>query len=110
MAKLLDELGRGSKPAIPPSFSPCPLALADRDRREALRDQQSLTAAFFGDPLPGMSALDSRERERPRVKFDDELVPALSLSDQRHWSWNRAEHPFRPMVLAISSPRSGVRG
>jgi hypothetical protein len=65
MAKLLDELGRGSKPAIPPSFSPCPLALADRDRREALRDQQSLTAAFFGDPLPGMSALDRRERERP---------------------------------------------
>jgi hypothetical protein len=33
----------------------------DRDRREALRDQQSLTAAFFGDPLPGMSALDRRE-------------------------------------------------
>jgi hypothetical protein len=65
MAKLLNELGRGSKPAIPPSFTPCPLALADRDRREALRDQQSLTAAFFGDPLPGMSALDRRERERP---------------------------------------------
>ena len=64
MAKLLNELGRG-KPAIPPSFTPCPLALADRDRREALRDQQSLTAAFFGDPLPGMSALDRRERERP---------------------------------------------
>jgi hypothetical protein len=60
MAKLLNELGRGSKPAIPPSFTPCPLALADRDRREALRDQQSLTAAFFGDPLPGMSALDRR--------------------------------------------------
>jgi hypothetical protein len=65
MAKLLNEFGRGSKPAIPPSFTPCPLALADRDRREALRDQQSLTAAFFGDPLPGMSALDRRERERP---------------------------------------------
>jgi hypothetical protein len=64
MAKLLNELGRG-KPAIPPSLAPCPLALADRDRREALRDQQSLTAAFFGDPLPGMSALDRRERERP---------------------------------------------
>ena len=64
MAKLLNELGRG-KPAIPPSFTPCPLALADRDRREALRDQQSLTATFFGDPLPGMSALDRRERERP---------------------------------------------
>jgi len=55
MAKLLNELGR--------TFTPCPLALADRDRREALRDQQSLTAAFFGDPLPGMSALDRRERE-----------------------------------------------
>ena len=55
----------GSKPAVPPSLTPCPLALADRDRREALRDQQSLTAAFFGDPLPGMSALDRRERERP---------------------------------------------
>src|SRR5262249_20965875 len=65
MAKLLNELGRGSKPAIPPSFTPCPLALAERDRREALRDQQSLTAAFFGDPLPGMSALDRRERQRP---------------------------------------------
>jgi hypothetical protein len=61
MAKLLNEFGRGSKPAIPPSFTPCPLALADRDRREALRHQQSLTAAFFGDPLPGMSALDRRE-------------------------------------------------
>ena len=55
MAKLLNELGR--------TFRPCPLALADRDRREALRDQQSLTAAFFGDPLPGMSALDRLERE-----------------------------------------------
>jgi len=63
MAKLLNELECG-KPAIPPSFAPCPLALADRDRREALRDQQSLTAAFFGDPLPGMSALDRRD-ERP---------------------------------------------
>jgi hypothetical protein len=56
------------------------LELADRDRREALRDQQSLTAAFFGDPLPGMSALDRRERERPRVKFDDELVPVRPAS------------------------------
>jgi hypothetical protein len=41
------------------------LALADRDRREALRDQQSVTAAFFGDPLPGMSALDRLRREQP---------------------------------------------
>lgn len=65
MAKLMNELGRGCKPAIPPSFEPCPVALADRERREALRDQQSLTAAFFGDPLPGMSALDRRRRELP---------------------------------------------
>jgi hypothetical protein len=62
MAKLQNELGRGGKPTIPPSFAPCPLALADRDRREALRDKQSLTAAFFGDPLPGTSALDQRRR------------------------------------------------
>jgi hypothetical protein len=68
MAKLLSVHARGDKPApvtVPPSFAPSPLALADRDRREALRDQQSLTAAFFGDPLPGMSALDRRLRERP---------------------------------------------
>jgi hypothetical protein len=68
MAKLLSVHARGDKPAqvtVPPSFAPSPLALAERDRREALRDQQSLTAAFFGDPLPGMSALDRRLRERP---------------------------------------------
>jgi hypothetical protein len=46
------------------SFDPerSALALADRDRREELRERQSLTAAFFGDPLPGMSALDRRRR------------------------------------------------
>ena len=68
MAKLLSVHARGDKGApvtIPSAFAPSPLALADRDRREALRDQQSLTAAFFGDPLPGMSALDRRLRERP---------------------------------------------
>jgi hypothetical protein len=53
MAKLLNDLER----------KPCPLALAECDNREALRDQQSLTAAFFGDPLSGLSALDRRERE-----------------------------------------------
>jgi hypothetical protein len=63
MAKLLNDFERDSKSAIPTSFTPCPLALAERDRREALRDQQNLTAAFFGDPLPGLSALDRRERE-----------------------------------------------
>jgi len=66
MTKLLNELWR--------TFTPCSLALADRDRREALRDQQSLTAAFFGDPLPGVSALDRRERERPSLTT---LVPAV---------------------------------
>jgi hypothetical protein len=68
MAKLLNIHPRGDKLAqvtVSPSFAPSPLALAERDRREALRDQQSLTAAFFGDPLPGMSALDRRLRERP---------------------------------------------
>jgi hypothetical protein len=67
MAKVLSEFERGYKPAqltLSRSFAPCPLALADRDRREALRDQQSLTAPFFGDPLPGMSALDQRRNER----------------------------------------------
>jgi hypothetical protein len=46
------------------------LALADRDRREALRDQQSLTAAFFGDPLPGMSALDQQRRKERLIEPD----------------------------------------
>jgi hypothetical protein len=64
MAKLLNKFGRDSKLSIPLSFT-CPFALADRDRQAALRDQQSLTAAFSGDPLPGISALDRRERERP---------------------------------------------
>ena len=57
MAKLLTDV---SSAPLASSFRPDPLAVADRDRREELRDQQSLTAAFFGDPLPGMSALDRR--------------------------------------------------
>jgi hypothetical protein len=64
MARDLNAIERGNKPAqITSSFAPCPLAMADRDRRQALRDQQTLTAAFFGDPLPGMSALDQRRRK-----------------------------------------------
>jgi hypothetical protein len=35
--------------------------LADRDRRAEL-EPRDLTAWFFGDPLPGMSALDRRRR------------------------------------------------
>jgi hypothetical protein len=57
MAKLLTDV---SLAPLASSFRPDPLAVAARDRREELRDQQSLTAAFFGDPLPGMSALDRR--------------------------------------------------
>ena len=60
MTKVLDDV---SPVALSPGFRPDPSAIADRDRREALRDQQSLTAAFFGDPLPGMSALDRRRRD-----------------------------------------------
>jgi hypothetical protein len=59
MAKVLNEVFPLS---LSSSMRPCPLALADRDRREELREKQSLTAAFFGDPLPGMSALDQRRR------------------------------------------------
>jgi hypothetical protein len=59
MAKILNEALLFK---LSPSVRPDPLALADRDRREELREQQGLTAAFFGDPLPGMSALDRRRR------------------------------------------------
>ena len=46
---------------LSPSLRPCPLALADRDRRAELQPRD-LTAWFFGDPLSGMSALDRRRR------------------------------------------------
>ena len=62
MAKVLNEAARGCEPAhlmLSPSVRPCPLALADRDRRAELQPRD-LTAWFFGDPLPGMSALDRR--------------------------------------------------
>lgn len=38
---------------------PSPAMLADRDRRASLQ-RPTLTAEFFGDPLPGYSALDRR--------------------------------------------------
>jgi hypothetical protein len=62
MAKLLDGSDRGHESShlkLSPSVRPCPLALADRDRRAKL-EPRDLTAWFFGDPLPGMSALDQR--------------------------------------------------
>jgi hypothetical protein len=46
---------------------PSPSALEDRDRRYELRARQSLTAAFFGDPPPGRSALDRRRAEQERI-------------------------------------------
>ena len=64
MAKVLDGIDRGHESAhliLSPSVRPCPLALADRDRRAQL-EPRDLTAWFFGDPLPGMSALDRRTR------------------------------------------------
>ncbi len=64
MAKVLNEADRGHESAhlmLSPSVRPCPLALADRDRRAEL-EPRDLTAWFFGDPLPGMSALDRRRR------------------------------------------------
>ena len=64
MAKILDGIDRGHESAhliLSPSVRPCPLALADRDRRAEL-EPRDLTAWFFGDPLPGMSALDRRTR------------------------------------------------
>jgi hypothetical protein len=39
-----------------------PAALADRDARYQLRMQQSPIAALLGEPLPGRSALDQREK------------------------------------------------
>ena len=56
MAKVLDELERGCNP---PSLSLRSDLLADRDRRANL-EPRDVTAWFFGDPLPGMSALDRR--------------------------------------------------
>jgi hypothetical protein len=56
MAKVLSELERGCKPAqrtLAPSFAPSPAALADRDRREVLRDQQSLTGGVLRRPTTG---------------------------------------------------------
>ena len=55
MAKVLDAIDRGRESAhliLSPSVRPCPLALADRDRRAKL-EPRDLTAWFFGDPLPG---------------------------------------------------------
>jgi hypothetical protein len=65
MAKVLNAVDAGYESAhlsLSPSLRPCPLALADRDRRAEL-EPHDLTAWFFGDPLPGMAALDRRRRD-----------------------------------------------
>jgi hypothetical protein len=46
---------RPDKPVVRPRA--CPKQIADRDRRHTIMPRD-LTAAFFGDPLPGYSALD----------------------------------------------------
>lgn len=40
-------------------------ALDERDRRTEARHRQNLTAAFFGDPPPGYSALDRKQESSP---------------------------------------------
>ena len=79
MTEVLNEVSRGEPDQFAPTSdivlgdavsqkdTPSPLALKDRDRRYELQTQQSLTAAFFGDPLPGRSALDRRRAEQERV-------------------------------------------
>ena len=53
--------------AISQKITPSPSVLEERDRQYELRAQQSLTAAFFGDPLPGRSALDRWRTEQERI-------------------------------------------
>jgi hypothetical protein len=51
MAKVLHEIDHGRESThlmLSPSLRPCPLALADRDRRTKL-EPRDLTAWFFGD-------------------------------------------------------------
>jgi hypothetical protein len=52
---------------ISQKITPSPSVLEERDRQYELRAQQSLTAAFFGDPLPGRSALDRWRTEQERI-------------------------------------------
>jgi hypothetical protein len=58
--------------AVSQKNAPSRSALEDRDRRSELQAQQSLTAAFFGDPLPGRSALDRRRAEQARIARQSE--------------------------------------
>ena len=85
MSEVLNEVGRGELDqfaassdivlgdAVAQKNAPSPAAIEDRDRRSELRAQQSLTAAFFGDPLPGRSALDRRRAEQARITRQSEV-------------------------------------
>src|SRR5262249_54744542 len=75
--------------------------------RAMSRDTATVRCAFRAPP-------PSADRKQYLKKIGHALTARASGTGggkpRHHWSWNRAEHPFRPMVLAISSPRSGVRG
>lgn len=53
----------GEKRDVPPPQH----VLNERDRRNRIRPRD-LTAAIFGDPLPGYSALERKQNELPRQK------------------------------------------
>src|SRR5262249_36915427 len=75
--------------------------------RAMSRDTATVRCAFRAPP-------PSADRKPCLKKIGHALTARASGTGggkpRHHWSWNRAEHPFRPMVLAISSRRSGVRG
>lgn len=65
VAKRLWDLRGARHHHMPPSDEwgrPPNTVIIDRDKREAARDQRSLTQIFFGDPPPGYSALERRGR------------------------------------------------
>jgi hypothetical protein len=58
--------------AISQKMTPSASAFEERERQYDLQAQQSLTAAVFGDPLPGRSALDRWRAEQARVARQSE--------------------------------------
>jgi hypothetical protein len=96
MAKLLNELGRGSKAAVRPSFAPCPLALADRagpppqtnlgNALSRLGERESGTAKLDEAVAAYREALKEWTRERAPlnwVRTQNNLGNALSILGQR---------------------------
>lgn len=65
------------------NFQVPPAVLEDRSRRREL-EHQSLTSAFFGDPLPGYSALDQNEKIHQATKGQTmAALPADNLQEAR---------------------------